>query len=417
MKNKIINIKENINKEENPLRLKSGCASGVPDFFDKIIKKQFANKESIREIHKTLLQYINSEKTVFIIRLYGSDSKKIYNNLRRGFLTIYPDGRRVVFCDNTFAMPFAALKCVGISYGIDELHSYMNETSTRFGFASTKEEQELAFYHWNKNKANINLNSYGWYLAHIVPVGKNYCGKTLRDYFDNPKRGEWNASKKLRSVTLNLNDKELAVLKAHFLRMVHPLNSFLVPKRSLLAYAGNNIGEETELINYVQDYIKNEFKEEYSELNQFIQSNEQHPVTSSIGEIIWNESESYIKKEKSKIKSKRTTKAKPQEINEVDIYDFDEGEYLENKLRAIGKSVFIKLYTIVKDNPMINIEEIYRDYPEYAKISIKAQKSRLSNTKSIIKQGLDEEALNNIIRSSRMSESDRQKAEELLQAL
>ena len=66
---------------------------------------------------------------------------------------------------------------------------------------------------------------------------------------------------------------------------------------------------------------------------------------------------------------------------------------------------------------MINIEEIYRDYPEYAKISIKAQKSRLSNTKSIIKQGLDEEALNNIIRSSRMSESDRQKAEQLLQAL
>lgn len=90
MKNKIINLKENINKEENPLRLKSGCASGVPDFFDKIIKKQFANKESIREIHKTLLQYVNGEKAVFIIRLYGSDSKKIYNNLRRGFLTIYP---------------------------------------------------------------------------------------------------------------------------------------------------------------------------------------------------------------------------------------------------------------------------------------------------------------------------------------
>lgn len=418
MKEKIIELKQN----GSIPYVKAGKADSAEDFFNKVIKDQFANKDSIKATHKALMEYVNSDDAVFVLRLFGSDSKKIYTNLRRGFLSIYPDGHRMVFCDNTFAMPFATLKWLGKSYTTEELSRYMSDQTTRCGFGSTKEERELAYYNWNKNKANINLNSYGWYLAHIVPVGKYYSGSNLRDLFDNPKRSDWSPEKKIRQATKNLSEKELAMLKAHFLRMVHPLNSFLVPKRRLLAYDGNNIGEEFEIINRVQEYIKSEFPDEYEELKAIMQIPEMESDNYSITTITWSESESAIKKEKARLKTLResrpkTQKPKAQKATTIDIDDFDPEEWLENTLRSIGKSAFIELYPFVKNNPEISVQEMCKHVPQYKKYSSDSKKSRLSSTKSIINQGLEREALINIAQSSHVDKTSRQKAEQLLSNL
>ena len=75
----------------------------------------------------------------------------------------------------------------------------------------------------------------------------------------------------IRRVDRSFTENEYAVLVAHFLRLVHPLNSFVIPKQDYVAYDGKNLGEEQELINIVQDYVKAGFPKEYAELQTLMQ--------------------------------------------------------------------------------------------------------------------------------------------------
>lgn len=285
MKERIIEIKQNglIDK------VKEGKAANAEEFFNIVIKEQFANKEAIKATHKALMQYVNSADAVFVLRLFGSYPKKNYKNLRRGFLSIYPNGHKLVFCDNTFNMPFVAMKLAGITYTTDELQDYMNNRSLRCGNKVTAPERELAFYNWWDNDDSINLNDYGWYLAHITNVGKDYNGENPSKVFSNPDRTEWEDSDDhIRHPETNLTESELSLLIAHFLRMVHPLNSFVIPSR--LKYNGKRLGEEPELINLVQDYIKKEFSDEYDELRFIMQIPSEIPTPKiQVSNIEWKD--------------------------------------------------------------------------------------------------------------------------------
>lgn len=363
--------------------VKKGEAQNVKEFFEEVIEPQFKNKDAIKATHRALLKYIQSQDAVFVLRLYGSDAKKDYKNLRRGFLTVFPKGQRHVFCDNTFAMPFAAMKICGKAYTSKALATYMNDSTTRFGFGSTKEERELAFYNWMGNQLNINLNIQGWYLAHIVPVGKHYAHKSLKEHFNNPNRKEWSDHiDHIRRPSQDLTSQEEAVLKAHFLRMLHPLNSFLIPKRTLLAYDGKNIGEEPELLALVRDYIKKEFPQEYIEFCDFIMKpEEESSIASSIGKIIWNSNPTLIKKEKSIIKPERKMKSynklSSPKRGDTDSYEDNAGDRLENTLRSIGKETFIRLYPLVKKNISLDTDDVHKTFPEYARYSKTSQQTRL----------------------------------------
>lgn len=323
----------------------------------------------------------------------------------------------MAFCDNTFAMPFAAMKLTGNAYTFDELIEYFNNPETRVGLGHTSEEKEIAFYNWNKNKSIVNLNTAGWYLAHIIPVGRKLLGKNIGTYFKNPPRTEWeNAEDKIRKPSSDLSDEELSILKAHFLRLVHPLNSFVVPKRSLLAYKGKNIGEEPELISIVCDYIKTEFPKEYEELKNVMQIPEEDKTNKIIGQIAWGLSESAINKKKKEFNAEAQIQ-KPLTEKNQDLFDHDETEILQRTLNSIGKSVFLKLYPIVKANPDLTLKMIYKDYPEFAKYALDAQKTRLSNTRSIIRNGLDYEVLTIILSSYRLSSADIEKTSKFLKEL
>lgn len=403
--------------------VKADTAQNIVEFFEKIIKPQFEKKEAIKAIHKALLEYIERPDAVFVLRLYGSDSKKNYNNLRRGFLTVFPIGKRLVFCDNTFAMPFAAMKICGKTYTPEALSKYMNDPTTRFGFGSTKEERELAFYNWSGNGLNINLNLQGWYLAHIVPVGKNYAGDNLSMLFNNPKRQDWLVNTDhIRHPKQDLTTQEETILKAHFLRMIHPLNSFMVPKQTLLAYDGKNIGEEPELINIVTDYLSKEFPEEYNEFCEIIMKPEDPlNIASPIGKIVWGTSQSMIKKEKSKIKSvrkkelHRSQSVKCKEI--LDVYEDNAEDRLENTLRSIGKEAFVKLYPLLKGNINIDAAGVSKVYPEYNQYSVTSQRTRLSSSRGIFNRGLEREALENIANSPHIKKTVKQEALKFLSKL
>lgn len=302
------------------LKLKEGRAMSAMDFFEQIIKPQFEKNEGvIRAIHKALIKYVKSDKVVYAVRLYFSYKKVNYDRLRRGFLSIYPNGKKMLFCDNTFAMPFAALKLHGEDYTYDELVEYLHQSNVLCGFSTTEEERELAFYSCN-SETRINLNNEGWYLAHILPVGYGYKNGAISRIIPNPDRKEWEISDdKIRYVRENLPRNIEDTLRAHFLRLVHPLNSFVVPKQSLLIYEGKNIGEEKELINIVRDYIQKRFPEEYNELSQFVQVPEinvlKDHTTNKIGKIVWSNSKGVKKKKTNTYKDKKTNKDNSEEFH------------------------------------------------------------------------------------------------------
>ena len=96
-----------------------------------------------------------------------------------------------------------------------------------------------------------------------------------------------------------------------------------------------------------------------------------------------------------------------------DEYDEDKEFALENTLKSVGKAAFLNLYPLVRDNTEIDASEIEKKYPQYKK----TVQTRLSSTRSIIRNGLETEALEIIAGSSRMSETERQTARMFLEEL
>jgi len=409
-----------IKKEDMVSFPKKGFAENATDFFNQMIKWQFQHKATIQAIHKALLEYVKRPDAVFAIRLYGSAPEGQYVLLRRGFLSEYQDGLKTLFCDNTFAMPFAALKLHDKCYTASDLVEHLNQSNVVCGFGSTTKERELAYYRCN-SYSHINLNDSGWYLAHILPVGYNFAGKQrLTKVFPNPKRAEWELDPAhIRHVGRSLTENEYAVLVAHFLRLVHPLNSFVIPKKNYVAYDGKNLGEEQELINIVQDYVKAEFPKEYAELQTLMQIPEQEKVTDTVGKIHWSVSEYQIKnwrKEIFKDKPKKARKKRNKAV--IDQYDEDKAYALDNRLRSVGKATFMKLYPLVKQNLDITVEEVEKVYPEYKKGKAEnAKRTCLSSTRSIIRNGYEAEALEIIVNSSRMDDAVILEAKKYLEEL
>ena len=257
------------NKLENKAlpKVQNGYAEDIPNFFKNIIKFQFENKKEIKKIHSSLLKYINSKSPVFFLRLYGSYSKTNYHLQRRGFLSEYKDNTRITFCDNTFTLLFAGMKLAGIPYSFEDIEQLFNQRKLIVGFGQVSEEKELSFY-CPKGAKRANINAKGWYQAHIKPTGYGYNDISLTKLFPNPTRELFQEPNNIRLVNEVLTNEQVEILRAHFLRLIHPFNSFLVPKRNHIEYNGNNIGEENELINYVRCYLEKSFPEEYKEFDK-----------------------------------------------------------------------------------------------------------------------------------------------------
>lgn len=396
-------------------RLSSGSALNVEELFEKVIKPQFAHKEAIKELHNSLMKYVKLEGATFFLRLYGSFPKDSYGLLRRGFLTEYQDKTRMVFCDNTFSMIFAGLKISGISLSENQISEYLSQKQLICSFGLTTKEKELSYYTPQK-AIRLPFNAKGWYQAHIKSTGHSFDGmseKKLSDLFPNPNRAEWNEDK-IRKTSENLSDEQKKLLIAHFIRLVHPLNSFLVPKRNHIKYDGKRIGEELEVILHVRDYLKKEFPSEYKEFEEISMGHPFPETSTKITNITWFEDPvtEVTRKGVTKKKEKSTKEKTEKDVAAADIEE-ETIIHLEKQLKSIGKDVFVMiLYPALYENLDVTTEEIASKHPKFA--AFKSQKNRLSTAKSIFKKGLQIEALNSIVNSSRLDSEVRDIAENYL---
>lgn len=75
MKNKILEI-----KQAGLPQVKPGSATNAKDFFNKVIKSQFDNKEAIKATHDTLMKYVNDSRAVYALRMFAAIPGRITRN-------------------------------------------------------------------------------------------------------------------------------------------------------------------------------------------------------------------------------------------------------------------------------------------------------------------------------------------------
>jgi hypothetical protein len=390
-------------KEFQYLEPKAGSAVGVSEFFESVIKDQSSNTTSIRAMHQALMMYVKRPDVIFFLRRHGSGNREQYVNLRRGFVTRYSDGSEYVFCDNTFAMTFQSIKCAHLVLQSDDIHRLLSSRKIQCGFGQTSPEKELALYD-PKGFFRPTLNTRGWYLAHVSSVGEGYqaihFNEAVQRYFPRGERSEWMNSSKIREVKRPMSKEERSLLTAHFLRLVHPLNSFLVPNKKRLSYnRGALIGEEPELINYVRNYIKKEFAKEYEELSQFTRFVEEKPHLFSVNTISW------VHQNKKVISRKhKTAKIVPPSSSQVKV-STQISMSLTDLINRVGKECFLYYYLPLKSNPAMSAKELAYYAPKSNNWTDKSIVSRASKAKAIFKLGLEQEALA-LIASSTVMDSE-----------
>ena len=262
----------NISKQYCP-KLSENSSKTIKEFFDTCIEPNLPKKETIIGWDKLLDKYVNDPEAIFFVRKYGSASNKNWNNIRRGFLTKFLDGFQYVYVDNFYAHYIYLMAINNYVPEYSEFKSFILSRQIPYGFMQTSEENPHQAFPKGKT---VPLNTKGWKLAHLYSVNENYTFdyKTEQDtLFPLGDITEWkiqgNYDYPIKLANAKLSDTQKNWIKAHFIRFVHPINYFLVPKqKSEQDEVNNNIGEYEPLITYVYQYMQKNFPTEMAKFEK-----------------------------------------------------------------------------------------------------------------------------------------------------
>ena len=229
-----------------------------------------------------MIDYINNPDSVFFIRAYGSHSKKESSDvLRRGFYNTTNYDFSAFYGDNSF--PWLFYSMAFDNYAPDneyEFEELMRSRKFPCGCIQTTAENHYAAYVRGKNPG---ITTKGYKLAHIYSVGENYntnlryskISEFCKDVFPRGINTHWNGidtdiygtyhHRKVDFESKVKAEEARKFLIAHFLRAVHPLNYFLVPKENSIEWIDgfgdvrHEIGEYSDLVRYVGYKIREKY--------------------------------------------------------------------------------------------------------------------------------------------------------------
>ena len=281
----------NISKQFCP-KLSRDSSKTIKDFFDNCIKPNLPKKETIIAWDKLLTKYVNDPQAIFFVRKYGSASNKNWYNIRRGFLTKYKDDFQYVYVDNFFAHYIYLMAINNYVPEYSEFKSFILSRQIPYGFMQTSEE--VPHQAFPKGKT-VPLNTKGWKLAHLYSVNENYnfdYKREQEELFPLGDIDEWKIQEgydyPIKLVNAELSENQKNWVKAHFIRFVHPINYFLVPKQKCEQdQVNNNIGEFLPLITYVYQYIQEKYPEEIAKFEEqvFAKKINTNQTSKEIGEM------------------------------------------------------------------------------------------------------------------------------------
>jgi hypothetical protein len=255
-------------------KLPNGNAKNIIELYESLIENSFPKKETIENWHRLLLEYIQQEDAIFFIRRYASAPNKDWSLIRRGFLTEYSSGLKYVFCDNFFAHYFYLMALHNYTPTLDDFNKHIKSRKFPYGFMKTSQEEP--FQAFPKGKT-VKINTAGWKLAHLYSVNQNDYNfdykKNSKELFPRGNQNDWkknNGNDYPSRFIEETNTNELRKITiAHFLRLVHPINYFLVPKTNL---SNLNIGESPELISFMKEIAYSRYKNILTDYENLIMS-------------------------------------------------------------------------------------------------------------------------------------------------
>lgn len=368
--------------------------------------------------------------------------------LRRGFLTKFTDEEfSYFFTDNFFATIFLKMAFDGFVPESDELKNALKNRilSARFG-PSTKEERDRSGY--DICGVLFKDPKIGHYVAHVLDTGKDFVDNTgavmgMSEICDNffPRGSyvdwkmiQWNNQPVIKSIpglkyVRNMEcrgGKEY--LKAHFLRFTCPVNYFLTPlkKQQMRGNKGvwySNVAELYQLQEYMIGKCYQQFGELYVDyLTACMWKSDKNDVKNELRRIsgnltalgktvidlsFSNGSSSATNSSPTKAKANPITKTTiaisegvkvGQPVKNVgflgassmslNLMNLSERQKLEKYVKSVGKSVFVEImYPELLRNMYIDNIYLARKYGQYGSYSVNSQRSRLSTSKTIFRNG------------------------------
>lgn len=281
---------DNIAATSKLMRLADGKACDIEEFWNNFIEPNLPCEEAVIGWHSILLKYIKDNPT-FSLRVFGSYVNKQNDPtmLRRGFVNTCNQNFKTVYADNFFTSYFFSMAYDNYVPDYEEFKKMMDSRKFPAGYMSTREEDKYRGFQRGKDP---KIQFKGYKIAHIYDAGRNFdfayemntVGKFCKLYFPRGEYDDWNGlttdrygTYHCRDVKIENQDKQKVYdfLVAHFLRTVHPINYFLVPKQGLISFYDNGvlkdeIGEYEPLIQFVEKKISERYKKIYGEYLQLI---------------------------------------------------------------------------------------------------------------------------------------------------
>ncbi len=235
----------------------------VGDFYIKFIQPLLPNPKTVHAFHNMLVNYCKDQDAIFLIRKYESTKKSGEWDNRRGAVTKFTDGFEYVFASNFLAHDIYLMAYNDFVPDYADFKQMIKNRLLRLA-GGTKVEKAIRLYPV-VSKALTKPNDF--YLAHIEGVNGRYLRdnnscralsrKESAHIYPRGERSDWDTEDGIRVIDeYCLNDEEKAIVRAHFMRFLDPMNYFLTPliedfSHSVIGFT-KNIGELPQLINYVK---------------------------------------------------------------------------------------------------------------------------------------------------------------------
>ena len=305
---------DNYKKRKTLPVLQTGNNKSIKEFYENCIKKTMISKDNVLAWHRMLMEYIERKDAIFMLRRY-ENGQKINGrwNTRRSAITRFDDGFAYVFVSNYEAHEIYNMAYMGVEPDAEEFAELLNKFKYPMHYDNGEsrkcEEIDISAYPKIGSVRAGVLNESKYYLAHIYSVNgmdyywndqnNNAVTVISKDEINRiAPRGEikdWKTTvdvsqgKKVcvREFSNRLTDMQKAYVKAHFLRLVDPLNYFLTPAKSTINGIDwkKNIGEYPELVEYVSKkhdrIFGKKIMDEYRELTM-VRKNEIGKITIDI---------------------------------------------------------------------------------------------------------------------------------------
>lgn len=277
--------------KHRPLSYSSGMCSTVKDFYDSFIEPRLPPPNVVLRWHALLAKYVfDTPSVLYFIRKYESYRRNGEWNNRRGCIVQFKN-LSLVYSSN-----FLAHDIYLMAYNdfCPEYEDFKGMVETRQLRNTIGTDFERAHSSFPGNNKTLNC-----YLAHVAAVNQDgyyssdgsiiFLSKVQKQrLFPIGEESDWNNPEKVYSVDYSLSSDEKAIIQAHTIRLLNPMNYFLTPqtKNSSCCIQGfqKNIGEYSPVIQYVANQFKRRYGDYYNDFLHMAKI--QLPIKESASELI-----------------------------------------------------------------------------------------------------------------------------------